>query len=398
MLIAICWLTYTCSYIGKLGYNANIIRMESTYGISHSTAGMVSTFFFFAYGVGQIFNGIMCKRYPLRIVVFCALLTSALCNLAVGLLDNFDLIKFVWLVNGFALSILWPSLIRFLSERVAEGYMRRAILAMGTTVAIGTFLIYGMSALFNYLGNFKTVFYIAAGLLPAVGVVWLVFYPKGESGQTAETEVFAEKKRLRGSGLTLSVVVIAVFAVVSNLTKDGLTTWVPSMLNELYDMPSYTSILLSLVLPVLAVFGATLAVLLNKKIKVFTDLISIIFAFTAVLIAIVIAFLSRGAVLPLVCFALVSLTMSAVNNIITSMAPLKWKDRLDAGSTAGILNGCCYAGSTISSYGLGLVADHGGWNSVFVLIFALLAVCVTIGGAIFIFRQISEHKKEHKAD
>ena len=48
-LIALCWIVYTCSYLGKLGYNANITKIESVYNVSHSTAGTVSTFFFFAY-------------------------------------------------------------------------------------------------------------------------------------------------------------------------------------------------------------------------------------------------------------------------------------------------------------------------------------------------------------
>ena len=48
LLIALCWLVYTCSYLGKLGYNANITQIEDAFAISHSSAGMVSTFFFFA--------------------------------------------------------------------------------------------------------------------------------------------------------------------------------------------------------------------------------------------------------------------------------------------------------------------------------------------------------------
>ena len=93
LLIALCWVVYTCSYLGKLGYNANITQIESTYSISHSTAGMVSTFFFFAYGIGQIINGLFCKKYNIRWFVFGSLLTSGLMNLLVGLLNNFILIK-----------------------------------------------------------------------------------------------------------------------------------------------------------------------------------------------------------------------------------------------------------------------------------------------------------------
>ena len=57
MLIFLCWLVYTCSYIGKLNYAANITQMESFYAISHAEAGLVSTCFFFAYGLGAIADG-----------------------------------------------------------------------------------------------------------------------------------------------------------------------------------------------------------------------------------------------------------------------------------------------------------------------------------------------------
>ena len=52
LLIILCWLVYTCSYLGKMGYSANIVQFETFYNVSHSQAGTVSTFFFFAYGVG----------------------------------------------------------------------------------------------------------------------------------------------------------------------------------------------------------------------------------------------------------------------------------------------------------------------------------------------------------
>lgn len=97
---------YTCSYSGKLGYNANITQIENAYSLSHSTVGMVSTFFFFAYGIGQIINGILCKRYNVRLVVFGSLLISGLMNLLVGFSNDFAFIKYFWLVNGAALDVL----------------------------------------------------------------------------------------------------------------------------------------------------------------------------------------------------------------------------------------------------------------------------------------------------
>lgn len=61
-LIFLCWLAYSCSYIGKLSYSANILPISETFGVSNAECGVVAPVFFFVYGAGQIFNGILCKN------------------------------------------------------------------------------------------------------------------------------------------------------------------------------------------------------------------------------------------------------------------------------------------------------------------------------------------------
>lgn len=381
LLIALCWLVYTCSYLGKLGYNANITQIESVHGVSHASAGMVSTFFFFAYGVGQIVNGIFCKKYNLRYVVFGSLLLSGLMNLLVGIVDNFSLLKYFWLINGGALSVLWPSLIRLLSEMIEKEEMPRAVIVMGTTVATGTFFVYGLSALFVKFSSYTVMFLVAGILLPAIAILWVFAYSRLAKPKKAEREAALLQEKKSGlSGLWLPVCVLAGFAVVDNLTKDGLTTWVPMILKETYGLPDYISIMLTLLLPILAIFGTSVAVTMRKKIKDFVALSALLFALSAFFIGGVILCLPTGIfAVTLGSFGIVSCLMSGVNNVVTSMAPLYWKDRVNSGMLAGVLNGCCYVGSTISSYGLGLIADAWGWNGVFWLLFFLCGGAAIVG-------------------
>ena len=382
LLIALCWIVYTCSYLGKLGYNANITQIEKAYSLSHATAGMVSTFFFFAYGIGQIVNGIFCKKYNVKWFVFGSLLISGLMNLLVGFSKDFTFIKYFWLINGAALSVLWPSLIRLLSETLDKAHIGRAVMVMGTTVATGTFFVYGLSALFVALGKYQVMFFLAGILLPSIAVLWMLSYPilvKRKAENTTDElqpkTISTEKKRL--GWLWLPISILAVFAVFDNLVKDGLTTWVPMILKETYSLPDYISILLTMLLPILAIFGTSVAVLLHKKVKDFVVLCSLLFLVAGVSIGLVILFMPTGwFVVTLVCFGAVSCLMAGVNNIITSMTPLYWKEKLNAGLTAGVLNGFCYVGSTLSAYGLGLIADKGSWNAVFWLLFSLCAVAV----------------------
>ena len=152
------------------------------------------------------------------------------------------------------------------------------------------------------------------------------------------------------------------------------------ILKETYGLPDYVSILLTMLLPILAIFGTTVAVSLRKKIKDFVSLCAFLFACSAFFISVVILCLPSGIfVVTLGSFGVVSCLMSGVNNVITSMAPLYWKKRVNSGMLAGLLNGCCYLGSTISAYGLGSIADIGGWNSVFYLLFGICALSTLLG-------------------
>ena len=276
--------------------------------------------------------------------------------------------------------------------------MSSAVVAMGTTVAVGTAAVYGLSAVFAEFLFYRMIFFVAAVVLPIMAASWFIISAKYLPEKVNQPQLQANDYNKRGvdKTLTVSIAVLAIFAIITNLTKDGLTTWVPSILKEIYSLPDSISILLTLLLPVLAIFGTAVAAKLRKKIPDFIGICITLFGVNALLIGAVIKFLSVSAIITLVSFALVSCFMAGINNVITSMAPLYWKDKINSGMLAGILNGFCYVGSTISSYGLGLVADSYGWNVVFWLLCVLCVVCVVIGVVQLLFCYAGEIRWHEK--
>ena len=388
-LIWLCWLAYSASYLGKVNYAANINQIMDFYSVSHAEAGLVSTFLFFSYGAGQFINGAFCKRYNIRWMIAISLIGSGIINLLVALTPSFAIVKWLWLLNGLFLSVLWATVIRLLSETLSKRDMAKASVTMGTTVATGTVIIYALSAVFVSFGVFRLAFWVAAIAMPAVALIWFFAMPHlvknaREASRQYEEEDIAvirhpERKttaRVEKKLLYLAIGVFTVIAAAVNLIADGLKTWVPAIFKENYSMDASMSIVLSIALPLVAVFGNLFAVTMHKKIPDFVMQCVFAFALSGGIIGIVIAGLSTGMfILTLVCFALVCFLIGSCNSLITSIFPLFMKDKVNSGMIAGVLNGCCYIGSTISSYGLGLVADAWGWNAVFIL---LLGVCVLI--------------------
>ncbi len=380
-LIFLCWLMYVASYVARYSYNANITVIASAFSIEdYSQTGLVTTCFFFAYGIGQVVCGLLCKRFNKKFVLFGAALLSAGVNLLVFFGADFVFYKYLWLLNGAALSTFWCSLILTLSENLETKRLRTAILVMGTTVVFGSFIAYGLSALCAFFKYWKVTFLVAAVVIATVGIVWVTSYDRVVSKKSEETILVGQDETVQGNkGLRWSLIVLAFFAVVCNLIKDGLLTWVPSILKKQYGFDDSFSIILTLTLPIVGFGGIVLVSQLKKKMNGFVGISGVLYACALLCLFGVLFSFELDTWLPmLIFFALVYCFMSGMNNVVTACAPLYLRGQMNSGLLAGVLDGFCYAGSTISAYGLGVFADFWGWKSVFILLTAMALIAVLI--------------------
>lgn len=401
LLIVMCWVLYVSAYLGRYSYNTNLLPLSLYYGQPQDQVALATTFFFFAYGAGQIINGILCKYYNTKYVLSIAVMISAVINLSVFLGIPFAYIKYLWLINGIVQSVLWAGMMRALSSHIAKESIGKAIIAMSTTSGAGTLLSYGLSSLLAIWNGFRYSFLISSICMGVASVLWITCYDRMTSGELQvqepksqnDQQVRTKTGKSRG-GLVPTLALFGAVAVIINLVKDGLFSWVPTILYEKYTLAPSLSIFVTLLLPVLGLFGTALVVALHKKIERHTLLMSLVFVLSAVLVAAVTGlFATPYWYLVLIAFALLSLLMSGANNIVNSMMPLELRDRGNSGLIAGILNGCCYVGSTFSQYGLALIAQNYGWNAMFYLFLVACAAVVAACMAAYLIERILRKKK-----
>ena len=377
-LIFLCWTAYTSAYIARLNYNASMVEILSQLGTTKEQAGMVSSFFFLAYGAGQLINGLLSKRYNTKYSVAIALVASCIVNLSMAFCQDISLMKYLWFFNGAFQSVLWSSLIKTISDNLADNKLSKAVMIMSTTVASGTFAAYGLAALFSHFQmKWYSIFYVSAAVVGAVAVLWFAGMSTVEKGErkAEKTQALSKNKLSFTPVLAVSIAVILVSAITNGFVKDGITTWVPSIMKEEFGVPSSLSIIITLVLPVLSIFGTSLVNLLHKKEKNENVLNGIFYLGAMIITALIILTVNLKSVpLTLALFGGVACLMAAVNNVITSVVPLYSRDKIDSGFSAGLLNTFCYVGSTMSTSLLGKIADTKGWNEVFVCILIFTAV------------------------
>ena len=271
-LIFLCWLVYVVAYLGRYSYSANIKIIGEFFNMGADQTGLVTTMFFFCYGAGQIVNGLLCKYYNLKYVLPLGIFGSVIIHAVIftGILP-FHLIKYFWLLNGVCQSVLWSSLLLTLSRNLDEKYIKKAIIAMSTTASTGVLLSYGISALLALFNGFMYSFLIGAIVMTIFALVWLLLYDKVVKKTEVKVSAIESEtpivKRKTDKSVYKVLIVFGIFAIVINFIKDGLSTWVPKILFDTYELPESLSIMLTLILPILTIFGTTLVVFLNKKIK-----------------------------------------------------------------------------------------------------------------------------------
>ena len=399
ILIFLCWLVYTMSYLGRYSYKSNIINFNVA---DSKVTGLVMSLFYGAYGAGQIINGLLCHKYNKKLVLTIVCISCAVLNLTIAFGIPFKYFQYLWLLNGVCLSVLWSSLILVLSENLEQKYLKTAIFLMSTTVPVGTFMVYGASALFSALNiTYHATFLLSGVCIAVAGIVWFLFYDKNTLNNKIATVKEGGEKESTGknkiaSSLIIMVVIISIFAIVCNLVKDGLQTWTPSVLVDNFPMLGNSlSTMLTLFLPVVGVFGSVLAITMQNKLKNYIIVLGILFMVAGGMLTGVMFSLTNSWVLAILFMSIANCMAQASNNVITSIVPLELRDKINSGLLAGILNGFCYIGSTISGYGLGAIADRFGWSGMFVF-YVVLCIMIVVVSIVYLLLQKLNKKAEQK--
>lgn len=400
-VIFICWVAYSAAYVGRLNFNALIVPITEAFNMSKTDAGLIGSCFFVAYGCGQLVNAFLSKYYHTKIVFFFALMASALLNFLFPLFSSPVALRTIWFLNGCIQSILWCNIIKTLADHVSDRGIPNAIVFMSTSVAVGTCFAYGLASFFVKLGYWQGTFYVASVMLAIAAAIWISLYGSAQStpacSETAESVLPPPALRLGGSMVVLFLL-ICIGGMANGFLKDGLNIWVPSVLYERFDLSPSLSILLTLLLPIVTIFGAQLNRMLHEKVAAHSEMNAYLF-FAVVLFCagILLALYKQHLTTILACFSGMALCLGMINNTVTSMFVLNYRRRFTAVFTvalaAGVINTFCYIGSASSSYLLGALAQSRGWNVVFVFMLgvATFGLLISTGGVFFERRLLRGH-------
>ena len=149
------------------------------------------------------------------------------------------------------------------------------------------------------------------------------------------------------------------------MLKDGVTTWIPTFLEENFGFTAAASILCTTVVPIVNLGGVYLASWLNRRVFRNELLAAGVFFGVALTALVLLAFCPiHSAVVSLLLLAITTTFMMGINTLLASMMPSYYVPFGVCSTVTGLLNAAAYMGCAVSSYGNGAIVQRFGWSSI----------------------------------
>ena len=382
-LYLLSWLAYASAYIGRYNYSAVMGAITAENSLSLSAAGAVSTGYFICYAVGQIVFGLLSQSVSPYAMILLGLCGSGLCNLGAGAFST-SFMGLLWGANGLFQAMIWPPIVRLFAESMPLERQKRACVSINSTTPAGTLAAYALSALLLQLADWHHVFFSCGGLLLGMAAVfWLGTAPLRRATTYAPQPEF-QKQNGAGNGpaalLAAGLGAMLLPVLLHGGLKDGVTNWVPSMIQSNFGISPAFSAAVAMALPLVNLSGAYLSGWLNEhcahnELKT----AGVLFALASVCLLALPLAMRTSLLLAVLLLAVTTASMLGVNTMFINVIPVKAGRHGGASMLSGTLNAVTYLGAAAATWGIGAAAEGCGWNAVFLLwlVMAMLALLVS---------------------
>lgn len=379
----LCTAVYFCSYLTRINFSAVIVEMIAAEHYTKTALSVAVTGLSLAYGAGQLLSGYLGDKVRPERLIFIGLLASSVLNLLIPFCGSTLLMTIVWSINGFAQAMMWPPIVKILSSRMNEQDYKNAAARVGWGSSFGTIFVYFTAPLLIVAGSWKTVFVVSAAAAVIMAFAWMGCFRKLDKHFSLEIEAAGEKKAAPGEKrFTPSVILmlgIIMFAIImQGVLRDGITTWMPTYISDIFEADNSVAIFSSIVLPIFSIACYQFTTWLNERlIKNEMLCAAAIFALGLISLLVLRLFGGSGMIVSVIAIGIAAASMHGVNLVLICMVPAFFKQYGRASLISGILNSCTYLGSAVSTYGVAVLSDALGWDLT-VLVWIIVAAVGTV--------------------
>lgn len=393
-LALLCSLTYLASYLTRINFGAVTVAIIKEYGWEKTAVSAVTTALFISYGIGQLISGFLADRIkPSRIMAF-GLFASAAMNLLIPICTNVIQMTVIWTINGLAQAMMWPPIVRILAGGCHKKDYQNATVIVSWGSSIGTILVFLLASICTVY-DWRMIFRICAVTAVATAIIWLIGYSRIERYSESEDNAKAalnnlnlkdecgtpsagnDRKKMPGLLIiVLGVVLMAV--IILGALRDSITTWLPNYISETFNLDSSSALLTSVILPIFTTITYPLVLLYYRKFFV-NELMcaATIYGLSAVSAILLCFFSEVNPIFSVLLLALITACAHGANFLIIGLVPKKFDKYGNVATISGVINSFVYVGSSLSIWGIALIAEKAGWFATIVT-WGVLALIGTV--------------------
>lgn len=386
---------YCFLYCGRLNLSSAIPLMVSEEGWSTAQLGILSSVFFWTYGIGHLVNGRLGEIIGVNRFIIAAVVLSAAANVLIGFQTSLVAIAVLWGLNGYfqsmawapgmsLLSKWWPSQRRGFAAGFANGFA-----GFGQAVCMGVVMVVfavmpqeGWRAAFFYPGLIAVVIAVIYGLavkaspqkvgLPAYvdDAVNVSSELKLQADLQGKSKLYPYLYLLKKWKFDIWLVIIAL----SSIARYGLLNWIPLYFTNTMGMDIKDGLIEGLLLSIGMGAGTLVIPALSDKYCRHDRLPAVLLCAVVGGLCILLFMFSQTMLLIDVLLFTAGFFLYAINGLVWPFA-IDIGGRQLSGTASGILDFAAYLGAAVQAIVFGLFLGDGNWNMLFA---AITLVCVAM--------------------
>ncbi len=392
-LIFLCAVAYFISYLSRLNYAAVMAEFIAESALPKATAVKPITAISITYGLGQLVSGYLGDRIKPRHIITGGFILTTIMNFIMPFAaPNIFLMTVTWAINGFAQAMMWPPLVKILTTALDRKTYDRATVLVSYGSSSGNIAVYLIAPAFISLSaGWRSIFFFSSACAFALIFIWNIAMNRFEKAGIPQPELTHGKKQenkgasgtsavIHSLGFALPLIMLAIVA--QGMIRDGVTSWMPTFIDETYNLGTSISILSGVILPIFSIISFEITSYIHhhwfKNELLCAGVIALVSTACSLLLSLL---LGLNAIVAILLSALIVACMHGMNLILICMLPASFGRFGNVSMVSGLLNFCTYIGSAISTYGMGKISDLFGWDAVilsWIIIAGAAAVCCIV--------------------
>jgi len=386
LIFLIVYLAYTSIYIARVNLSQAGPELISSGVLDTAQLGLLGSVFSTLYSVGRFINGGLSDKAPPWSMISIGLALCGVANIAVSFIPPFLAFFTLWMVNSYAQSMLWSSVLCAVSGIYDEQKAKRRTSLMVTSVATGNILGIVLSTFLITKFGVGFAFLVPGGITLVLGAaVFLtardIPAPSAQSSKKHKSMVQLFKNP--------QLVLMLIPALFHGVMKENVTLWMTVFIVDTYVVDLGESAYFVFFIPVIAFLGRAGYGLVYKLLKENENTVSVMGFFLCIICGAVLCLGKTNIAVSVLMLSLVYTAASMINTSMLSIYPMNFLKSGNVASVSGIMDFATYLGAGVSAAIYGVVIKNFGYMPMFVSWIVISAI-----SAIIILKINQQNKKE----